>query len=93
MNWKKKTSDQEDACVKLGDFTGGYDFLPWLVYMRWQYLIGFFGNIALGIGLLYSTLGDTFGTICGLFFGVVAPALIGVLLVRDYKKLKKGQSS
>lgn len=94
MNWNKKTQEEIDAAVAKKDYTGGYEFLPWLIYMRWMYLVGLFGNAALGWGaFLSSDERDwiTYGVLG--FFGIFAPTLIGYKLRRDYKMLQKGQSS
>lgn len=96
MNWRKRTAAEIDEAVDKKDYTGGYEFWPWLIYMRWSYLVGFFGNLLLGWGafismdsedrdwVAYAVLG---------FFGIFAPTLIGYMLRRDYNMLKQGQSS
>lgn len=96
MNWKKRTPAEVDAAVAKKDYTGGYEFWPWLFWMRKMYVLGFLGNLLLGwIGgissfepsndnpewLGYAVIG---------FFGVFAPTLIGYMLRRDYKEGKKG---
>lgn len=97
MNWKKKTQVELDAADAKNDYTCGYEFYPWLLYMRKLYVVGFFGNMAAGIGdFIYSLCNDGAGTadyIILCFFGVFAPTAIAFLLRRDYKKLQKGESS
>ena len=98
MKWKKRTQEEINYSTdKLKDYTGGYEFFPWLWFMRKLYLLGFFGNMALGwCGGMSGILNDPKDwvgyAIIG-FFGVLAPALIGYMLRRDYKMLQKGQSS
>jgi len=98
MNWKKKTQQECDEAESRKDYTCGYEFLPWLWWMRRMYLLGFFGNLALGwFGGITSfnpnnENPDWMGySIIG-FFGVSVPVLIGYLLRRDYKNLQKGIS-
>lgn len=93
MNWKKRSEFEIELSVSQKDYTGGYEFYPWLWHMRKMYLLGFFGNMSIGIGSLVSSWPDPIGIGLGIFFGVFAPCLIGFLLRRDYKRLKVGQSS
>lgn len=100
--WTKKTQEEIDKAVKNRDYTGGYEFWPWLWYMRKGYILGFLGNLVGGIisftiffkeYLQYGFSGDTWvGLAAGCFFGVFAPFLIGFLLRRDYKDGKQGFS-
>jgi len=97
MNFKKRTKEQIDYSVDvLKDYTGGYDFYPWLLHMRKFHTLGFIGNLLIGwIGGITSIKSDpsdwvsyaVFG-----FFGIFAPTLIGFLLRRDFKESKKGIS-
>lgn len=96
MNWKKKTEAEIDSAVAKKDYTGGYEWGPWLWHLRKMYVVGLLGNLFLG----------WFGGICTMdpsndnpiwmgyavigFFGIFAPTLIGFLLRRDYKEGKKG---
>jgi len=98
MNWKKRTQAEVDAAVAARDYTGGYEWWPWLWYMRKGYLLGFFGNLILGWAGGISSFAEhnenpdwiSYGVIG--FFGIFAPVLIGFLLRRDYKEGKKGIS-
>lgn len=95
MNFKKRTKEEIDYAVDVQkDYTGGYEFWPWLIYMRWSYLIGLFLNAAIGLGsFITGDKSDWITWAVGGFFGVFAPALISYKLRQDYKNLKKGISS
>jgi hypothetical protein len=100
MNWKKRTQEEIDYSVdKLKDYTGGYEFFPWLWHMRKMYLVGLLGNLILGWYGGISSMDPNnenpqwMGYCIIGFFGVFAPILIGYMLRRDYKMSKKGQSS
>jgi hypothetical protein len=97
MNWKKRTQAEVDySADKLKDFTGGYEWWPWLWYMRKGYLLGFFGNLALGWAGGLSAASDdprdwiSYAVIG--FFGIFAPSIIGFMLRRDYKEGKQGKT-
>jgi hypothetical protein len=92
MNFKKRTKEEIDYAVDVQkDYTGGYEFWPWLIYMRLSYLIGLFLNAAIGLGsFITGDKSDWITWAAGGFFGVFAPALISYKLLQDYKKLKKG---
>lgn len=94
MNFKKRTKAEIDYAVDVQkDYTGGYEFWPWLIYMRKGYLLGFFLNAALGIGCFVSgDKSDWVTWAAGGFFGLFAPGLIGYKLRQEYKDLKKGIS-
>jgi hypothetical protein len=91
MDLKKRTDDQISAAEDNNDDTGGYGFVAWLIYMRLKYVfletaLMFFGT---WIALLTT---DPIGIGAGILFA--AGGLFGAFLtVREYKKLKKGQSS
>jgi hypothetical protein len=94
--WKKRTNDEIETSVRAGDYTGGYEFWPWLFYMRKMYVVGFFANLSSGwIGGLSMVTSDPsewvgYGVIG--FFGVLAPILIAYMLRKDYAMSKKGKS-
>lgn len=92
--FKKRTKSQIDASTTLGDYTGGYEFLPWLLYMRLGFTVGFFANLAGGIAgfVIFFQEYDWIGLGVGCFFGVIATSLIALSLIRDYKESKKGIS-
>jgi len=97
MNWKKRTKEQIDYSTdRLNDYTGGYEWWPWLWYMRKGYLLGFFGNLALGwaggISAMMDDPSDWISYAVIAFFGIFAPTLIAFLLRRDYKEGQKGIS-
>lgn len=95
MNWKKRTPMQVDESVNKRDYTGGYEFGPWLIHMRKMYLVGLLGNLAGGLACLsiYMQEGEFVTLGCSIFFGLFAPTLIATLLRKEYKRLKKGQSA
>ena len=98
MNWKKKTNAEIDQIVATtNDSTAGYEWAPWLWYMRRMHLVGLLANVLVGfIGGLSNTDGGTnmdlaSYVIIGLF-GIAIPTLIAFLLRRDYKEGKLGKS-
>jgi len=94
MNWKKRTQTEIDQAVAKKDYTGGYEWWPWLWYMRKMYVVGFLGNLAFGITgfTLFAQDGEWVSFGVGCFFGLFAAPLIGYMIRRDYKESKKGIS-
>ena len=98
MTWRKRTKQEIDKSLMSRDYTGGYEFWPWLLHMRKWYVIGLVLNLIGGwVGGIYSMSPENenplwlcYGIIG--FFGVFAPVLIGYLLRRDYKEGKLGIS-
>jgi len=93
MNWTKKTDAEIQAFEDKNDFTGGYEFLPWLWYMKKGYL----GGIALlliigGITAFTQAYNQNVAYVAAGFFGVALPILFSYLLKRQYNKLQKGIS-
>lgn len=74
------------------DYTNGLKFIPWLWDRRKGHLLGLFGNMGLGLGLLISSFPDVGGIIFGSFFGIIVPIIIGFALKRDYNDAKQGFS-
>ena len=98
MNWKKKTNAEIDQIVATtNDSTAGYEWAPWLWYMRKMHVLGFLMNVLVGfIGGFSNTDGGTnmdlaSYVIIGLF-GIAIPTLIALLVRRDYKEGKLGKS-
>ena len=96
MNLKKRTQAEIDQANSKKDYTGGYDFLPWLIHMRLRgYVIPSFGLLAGGIYCFFS-LEDSYDVTFQKWAGVgciIASALIQILLRREYLKLKLGITS
>jgi hypothetical protein len=94
MNFRKRTKEEVDYAVDVKkDFTGGYEFMPWLLWMRPMYVVGMFGNLAFGIagwkiGIVEQ---DPIGFAVGGFF-TAASILIFFLLRRDFKEGKQGKT-
>ena len=94
--WSKRTEQEIEESVKNKDYTGGYKFWPWLLWMRKMYVLGFLLNLTFGwIGGLTSFNPENenpawIGYAVIGFFGIFAPTLIGFLLRRDYKEGQKG---
>ena len=88
MFFTKRTDLQVQQSKDNKDYTGGYKFLPWLVYMRTKFLIGA-GTISLGILIASIVLAEpiAIGVISGLI------VLYSFLLKNEYNKLKKGIST
>lgn len=93
VKWRKRTKSEINKSVESGDYTGGYQFLPWLLWMRSMYVIGLFLNIfaAFSGWKLYSEQSDTIGWIIGLFF-TLSSLLISYKIRQDYNDGKGGIS-
>jgi len=95
MNWKKRTDEEVEASVDARDYTGGYEFWPWLLYMRIGYVVPILGMFVLGTCLIVDyESAQSYATSIGfgLFFQAGA-IMFSSLLRKDYKKLKVGDSS
>jgi hypothetical protein len=94
MNWKKRTSLEIEESVDKRDFTGGYDFLPWVWYMRKFMIFAFFLNVFIGYKAYeeYLAIEGSIILVASIFFGIAIPSLIGGLLIREHKEKKKGIS-
>jgi hypothetical protein len=97
MNWKIKSKQEiNDHLAKTGDATGGYEFLPWIIYMRYGYLFGLFFNLAVGMyGFFTTGSGSNTDPVAwgvGIFFSAAA-ITISLMLRREYKNLQKGIST
>lgn len=93
MNWKKRSNEEIEKSIKSGDLTGGYDFLPWVVYMRLYFVIAIILNIFIGYKLLQNINDSSLVSIIfGIFLGIGVPFLIMVLLTKEFKRKKKGLS-
>jgi len=94
MNWKKRTQAEIDySADKLKDNTGGYEFLPWLIWMRKMYIVGFLGNVAFSVAgyKFFFEETDWVGLGVGIFF-TLSSILIGYKIRQDYTDGKKGIS-
>lgn len=91
--WRKRTEAEIDASVRLGDYTGGYEFGPWLFWMRKMYVVGLLGNIfgAIKGWQIFATESDNVGLAVGIFF-TLSSILIGYKIRQDYTDSKKGIS-
>jgi hypothetical protein len=86
MNFKKRTEAEMNESEKKRDYTGGYEYLPWLFYMRISQVIPML-IMFLG-GSYYATQEGTFWLgVSGIFVSF----LIKFMLRRDYISLQKGQ--
>jgi hypothetical protein len=95
MNWTKRTKQQIDQAVDNKDYTGGYEFFPWIWHMRKFLVVAFFLNIFLGFKCFqaYPEYGyETPTLIAAIFFGIGVPAIIAGLLIREFREKKKGIS-
>ena len=94
--WRRK-SKQEIADIEknTGDATGAYEFLPWIIYMRFMYLFGFLFNLGVGIFGIFTackTEGDILSWFVGIFFSIVSMVIV-IMLRKEYKNLQRGISS
>jgi len=93
MNWKKRSNEEIEKSVQSGDLTGGYDFLPWVVYMRLYFVIAILADIFIGYKLLQNIRESSLVSIIfGIFLGIGVPFLIMALLTKEFKRKKKGLS-
>lgn len=90
MNLKKRTKTEVDDSILSGDYTGGYEMLPWFIYKRQLPSIGIIGSLVGGIAS--TVVAEGYDRLIGVFF-ILASMLIYKIFSNDYKKLKKGQSS
>ena len=88
LNKWKRTDAQVAESVKNKDFTGGYKFIPWLIYMR-----TFFTCTAMPLALFI--LGSTI-----YFESKPATTLVTIIILcwsylisKEYRELKNGISS
>ena len=90
----QKSKHEIDEAVSNRDFTGGYNFISWVIYMRKFFIVALLFDFFAGYTLTkaYFEYEETPTLIAALFFGIAVPALIVTLLVREYKRLKKGIS-
>lgn len=90
MNLKKRTNKEVEESNLKGDYTGGYEMLPWFIYVRQLAVIGILGCL---IGGLYATIvTNGYDKLIGVSF-IMMSGIIYKVFSNDYKKLKKGQSS
>ncbi len=93
MNFRRRTQAEIDESVKNDDCTGGYEFFPWLLWMRPMYVVGMLGNFIAGLCMLRIGIIDCdwIGYVAGSFFAG-AGILICFLLIRDYRESKVGKT-
>lgn len=94
-DFRKKTKKEINDAVDNKDFTGGYTFFPWFLYMRTYFLFATFLNLFFGYTLwgAYKEYGyETTTFVFAIIFTFCIPSLIVFLLVREYKRKKKGIS-
>lgn len=94
--FKKRTYLEVQKATQEGDYTGGYEFFPWLIHMRKFMVFAFFLNIFFGYKALegyYENGEEIITLITAIFFGIGVPSLISVLLFKEYKEKKQGISS
>lgn len=91
--WTKRTESEIEKSESKGDYTGGYEFGPWLLWMRKMYVLGCLANFAFSIvgWKIFLTEGDYVGLGVGIFF-LLSTTLIGYKIRKDYTNSKKGIS-
>lgn len=92
MDFKKRSSKQINTSVSDGDFTGGYEFLPWVWYMRKGLFFSILLNVFIGYQCLkyYLEHKELAGLLSGGFFVLIIPTIISYLLFREHKEKKRG---
>lgn len=92
-DFRKRTKKEVMESTYKKDYTGGYTFFPWLLYMRPFYLIAAVLNHLIGHLMWddYKTYGyETVTLIFSLIFAIGIPFFIVFLLIKEYKRKKKG---
>ncbi len=91
---KQRSKFEIDEAVSNGDFTGGYNFLSWVWYMRRFFIAAIIIDLLIGCKLVqtYNEYQEIITGIAAAFFGLAIPTIITTLLVREYKRKKKGIS-
>lgn len=96
IDLRKRTKSEIDKSVKNKDYTGGYNWYSWLIYMRFWYLIGLIANLFIGWVGGFSAISSNpelfVGYLMLLIFGLVTPIIIVYFLRSDYKSLKNGRT-
>ncbi len=96
MNLKKRTKEEIDHSTDVDkDFTGGYEYLSWLIYMRRTEILCTIGLLVFGI-ICFCTLLSSYDPTFQIWAGVgaiIASITLNILLRRSYLQLKKGISS
>ena len=93
--WQDQRSNFEiDEAVSNGDLTGGYNFLPWVWYMRRFFIAAIIIDLLIGCKLVqtYNEYQELVTAIAAAFFGLTIPVIIITLLIREYNRKKKGIS-
>ena len=85
MNLGKRSDKEIEKSVKKKDYTGGYEYLPWLMYMRGG--ISLLMLVTFGAGIYFSTQEGIFWVGIG---AILLSGFIQYMLRRDYTSLKKG---
>lgn len=92
--WSKRTEQEVQESVTNKDYTGGYKFWPWLLWMRKAPTIALLMNLIFGwsggLSVLRSDPSDWTGYGVIIFFGIFVPILVAFLIRRDYKESQKG---
>jgi hypothetical protein len=91
--WRKRTEEEIEASFKIKDYTGGYEFGPWLLWMRKWYVIILLGNMFFAYKgwEIFSKESDKIGIAVGIFF-TISSLLISYKIRQDYTNGKKGVS-
>jgi hypothetical protein len=94
MDWKKRTQQEINQALEKKDLTGGYEFLPWVWYMRKFMALAFFLNGFMGWQgyKAYLEYGEAIALIATFFFGICVTSFIGFMLYREHRDKKKGIS-
>lgn|SRR5574343_26281 len=92
-DWKKKTEAEIQGAQNKNDYTNGYKFGPWLIWMRKFYIIGILLSLLFGISGWYYFLTETdwVGLGVGVFFTLTV-SLLCYKINQDYTDSKKGAS-
>ncbi len=94
MAFKKRTKEQEDSAIANGDFTGGYEFWPWLIFKRKYWLVIVPTLFLFSFGILDDSYenGDLVNRTSGII-GIIMGIFLMVRIEIEFKKLKKGDSN
>ena len=93
----KRTIQQQAESRFKGDYTGGYDFYPWLWYMKKVKMFMAIAMVAIFVFLRLSLrikgfVADYYFQSGISWFALLAALVIAFMTIREYKHLRKGVS-
>ena len=97
MVFKKRTLNQQAESVNNGDYTGGYDYIPWIWFEKEGRTKAILATILFGVGVvLECSLASSFSPTAQIIAGIGAMCggiFLHLWTYRQFKQMKKGISS